>query len=96
MEAVIETRVLGSRFWLQGADGEALQRKGRRQKAEGGMRSLTTDHGLTQMGTKLGTRGDARPPYPWNPRQPWLHFAESGLRSAECRKDELGMQELKG
>ncbi len=53
-------------------------------------------HGLTRMGTKLGTRGDARPPYPWNPRQSWLHFAESGLQIAECRKDELGMQELEG
>jgi hypothetical protein len=27
---------------------------------------------------------------------PWLHFAESGLRIAEGRKAELGMQELKG
>jgi hypothetical protein len=25
MEAVIETHLSGSRFWLQGADGEALQ-----------------------------------------------------------------------
>jgi hypothetical protein len=40
-------------------------------------------HGLTWMGTKLGFRGDARPPWPWNPRQPWLHFAESGLRHVD-------------
>ncbi len=37
MEAVIETRLWGSRLWLQGADGEALRREGRRQNAEGGM-----------------------------------------------------------
>ncbi len=63
------------------------------------MQSAALDHGshgLTRMGTKLETRGDARPPYPWFPRQPWLHCAESGLRIGERRKDELGMQDLKG
>jgi hypothetical protein len=67
--------------------------------AECGMRSAEWEAritGLKRMGTKVGTRGDARPPYPWNPRQPWLRFAESGLQIADCRKDELGMQELKG
>jgi len=34
MEAVIETHLLGSRFWLQAAEHEALQSEGRRQNAE--------------------------------------------------------------
>jgi hypothetical protein len=37
MEAVIETRLSGSGFWLQSAEREALEREGRRQNAEGGM-----------------------------------------------------------
>ena len=37
MEVVIETHLSGSRFWLQEPDGEALQREGRRQNAEGRM-----------------------------------------------------------
>jgi len=34
MEVVIETHLSGSRFWLQGADCEALRSEGRMQNAE--------------------------------------------------------------
>src|SRR5713101_8064069 len=39
LEAVIETHRSGSRFWLQGADGEALRSEGRMQNAECRMKS---------------------------------------------------------
>src|SRR5260370_35895888 len=94
----LDSRYLQKRtFRDRGFGCKALSARHFRMKEEcrmGGMAPVS--HGLTRMGTKLGPRGATRPPYPWNPRQPWLHFAESGFRIAECRKAELGMQEPKG
>jgi hypothetical protein len=82
MEVVIEMRVLGSRFWLQGADGEALRSEGRMQNAECRMRSLTTDHRIDADGNEGGDSRGRSPSLSVESASAVVTFC--GIRIADC------------